>query len=465
MVTEVEVCYLSIAELSRAFAGGELSPVEVTAAYLGRIDQFDERLHCYITVTAEAARAAAEAAEARLRSGAGRGPLDGVPIALKDLYDTAGVRTTGHSPLYADRVPTADATTVRLLNEAGAVPLGKLSMHEFASGAPELDGIFPPARNPWNTDLMPGGSSSGSGAALVAGLCAGALGSDTGGSIRGPASFCGIVGLKPTYGLISRVGVLPLSWTLDHAGPMTRTVEDAALLLQVLAGHDPADPASARVEIPDYRAALAAGVAGLRIGAPLSYVESAPDLDPETYATYKQALAAFERLGARVEPLELPDVEHATVIGWVLTVAEAFAFHEPEIHARPELFGRNFYNRVLQGALVSGADYIQALRGRNVVCESFAGVMATYDLLALPTSPQPAYGFGEEAGRPNWKRTSFTRPFNVTGQPALSLPCGFNTAGLPIGLQLVGRPFADATVLAAAQAYEQAHDWYRRRPI
>jgi aspartyl-tRNA(Asn)/glutamyl-tRNA(Gln) amidotransferase subunit A len=465
MVTEVEVCYLSIVELSQAFASGELSPTEVTEAYLRRIERLDERLHCYITVTAEAARAAAQAAERRMRAGTALGPLDGVPIALKDLYDTVGVRTTGHSPLYADRVPTEDATTVRLLAEAGAVPLGKLSMHEFASGSPELDGVFPPARNPWNADLVPGGSSSGAGAAVVAGLCAGALGSDTGGSIRGPASLCGIVGLKPTYGLVSRVGVLPLSWTLDHVGPMTRTVEDTALLLQALAGFDPADPASARVEIPDYRAGSAAGVAGLRIGAPLSYVEAAPDLDPETLAAYRQALTAFEQLGARVETVELPDVEHSTVVGWVLTVAEAFAFHEPEIQARPELFGRNFYSRVLQGALVSGADYVQAQRGRNVVCASIASVMGKVDLLALPSSAQPAWSFLDEAGRPNWKRTSFTRLFNVTGQPALSLPCGFNAAGLPIGLQLAGRPFEEATVLAAARSYEQAHDWHRRRPI
>jgi aspartyl-tRNA(Asn)/glutamyl-tRNA(Gln) amidotransferase subunit A len=261
------------------------------------------------------------------------------------------------------------------------------------------------------------------------------------------------------------VGVLPLSWTLDHVGPMTRTVEDTALLLQALAGFDPADPASARVEIPDYRAGSAAGVAGLRIGAPLSYVEAAPDLDPETLAAYRQALTAFEHLGARVETVELPDVEHSTVVGWVLTVAEAFAFHEPEIQARPELFGRNFYSRVLQGALVSGADYVQAQRGRNVVCASIASVMEKVDLLALPSSAQPAWSFLDEAGRPNWKRTSFTRLFNVTGQPALSLPCGFNAAGLPIGLQLAGRPFEEATVLAAARSYEQAHDWHRRRPI
>lgn len=463
IAAESDLTYLSAAALGHAYAARELSPVEVADAYLRRIQQVNPQLHCYITVTADLALARAREAEQRYASGSPRGPLDGVPVALKDLVDTAGVRTTAHSALFADRVPTEDATVARRLGDAGAVLLGKLSMFEFASGGVNTDGPFPPARNPWNVDFSTGGSSSGSGAAVAAGLCAAALGSDTGGSIRSPSSYCGIVGLKPTYGLVSRRGVIPLAWTLDHVGPMTRTVEDAAIVLECLAGHDPADPASVRAEKQDYRSALDRGLEGLRVGTPTEYLE-AFGLDPETAAAYRDALEMLARLGASVIQVETPEIEHVATVGNVLLSAEAFAYHQQNARARPHLYGRRFYGRLLEGALISAADYLQAQRGRSLICQAMGELMRTVNLLVLPTTARPAARFADDAGSPLWRLANLTRWFNVTGQPAISVPCGFTDAGLPIGLQIAGRPFEDGVVLAAAHAYERANDWADRRP-
>ena len=459
-----ELCYLSLASLGKEYRAKGLSPGEVTEAYLERIRRLDDQVHAYITLTAERAREEAKIAEQALARGQDRGPLHGIPIALKDLFNTRGLRTTAHSKVLVDNIPEEDATCVRKLAEAGTVLLGKLSMHEFAFGGPQADAPFPPARNPWDLERVPAGSSSGSGAALAAGMCAGALGSDTGGSIRGPASYCGIVGLKPTYGLVSRSGVLPLAWSLDHAGPMARTVEDCAILLQAIAGYDPSDPASANVPVPDYQADLRKGMAGLRIGAPLAYLESVPDLSPETYTALRTALDQLSRLGAEVKSVEFPEHEHHQIVNSGILVAEAFAYHQPTLTSHPELYGRRFVSRIRDGALLSAADYITLLRGRALIKRRMAELMQEIDILAMPTSTHPAETFAEEEAMPSFRRTSFTRPFNITGQPAISIPCGFSSAGLPIGLQLVGRPFEDATVLRAAHAYEQATDWHRRRP-
>jgi len=464
ITTQDDLAYQSIASLGDAFRARRLSPVEVVDAYLSRIERLDDKVHAYITLTADRAREEAQTAEQELARGEDRGPLHGVPIGLKDLFNTAGLRTTAQSKVLVDNVPDTDATCVRKLAEEGTVLLGKLSMHEFAFGGPDFHSPFPPARNPWDLERIPAGSSSGSGAALAAGLCAGALGSDTGGSIRGPASYCGIVGLKPTYGLVSRSGVLPLSWSLDHAGPMARGVEDCALLLQAIAGHDPRDPASANVPTPHYLAELRNGVAGLRIGAPLAYLDSVPDLAPETYAALRAALEQFERLGARVTSVELPEQAHYQMVNSGILVSEALNYHQATLSSHPELYGRRFLNRMREGALFSAVDYLTLLRGRALIKRRMAELMQHVDLLALPTSPHPAETFAEDEATPTWKRTSFTRPFNVTGQPAISIPCGFSPAGLPIGLQLVGRPFEDAGVLRAAHAYEQATDWRLRRP-
>ncbi len=462
-MSHADLCYLTLAEMGRRIGSRELSPRELTQAHLARIDALDGQLHAYITVTAERALADSRAAEDEITRAGPRGPLHGIPIALKDLYDTAGIRTTAHSLVFIARVPAQDASAAAGLREAGTVLLGKLSMHEFAIGGPDEEGPFPPARNPWDLERIPGGSSSGSGAALAAGLCSGALGSDTGGSIRGPASLCGIVGLKPTYGLVSRYGVIPLSWTLDHAGPMARTVEDTAILLQAIVGHDPRDKASAEVPVPDYRAALAESPAGLRVGVPWSYLENLPEVDAETFAVFKTAVDDLSKLGARVAAIDIPYVEHVEAIGTVILAAEAYAFHEPNLRERLADYGRPFRRRVLLAALRSAADYVQALRARGRFCRAMQAVMSDFDLIAMPTGPHPAETFAEVAGAPR-VRTSFTRIFNVTGQPSISVPCGFTSAGLPVGLMLSGRVFEDATVLRLAHAYERAHDWHRARP-
>jgi aspartyl-tRNA(Asn)/glutamyl-tRNA(Gln) amidotransferase subunit A len=469
-MTDADLCYLSIAELARRVEARALSPVELTEAYLRRIEAIDGEVHAYVTLTALRALDDARRAEAEIARGEYRGPLHGIPIALKDLYDTAGIRTTGHSRVYLDRVPSEDATATAKLRAAGTVLLGKLAMHELATGAPDPDGPFPPARNPWDLARQPSGSSSGSGAAVAAGLCAGSLGSDTGGSIRGPASWCGIVGHKPTYGLVSRRGVLPLSWTLDHCGPMARTVEDCAILLQAIAGHDSLDDGSADVAIPDYRAALDEPVDGLRVGVPRAYLDGVRDLASETRQAFDAAVSALEPLGARVVDVEPEHLEHAEAIGTGILVAEAYAYHEENLRTRLRDFGPGFRGRVVRGALWSAADYVQATRARARFARAMWATMAEVDVLAMPTSAVPAEPFPNPAnpapsvGGMASGRTSFTRIFNITGQPSISVPCGFTPGGLPVGLMLSGRPFEDATVLRLAHAYERAHDWHARRP-
>ena len=474
-MSDVDVCYASISELAGRIAARELSPVELTEAYLRRVDALDPKVHAYVTVTADRALDDARHAEAEIGRGDVRGPLHGIPVALKDLYDTAGIRTTAHSRVYLDRVPNEDAVTTAKLRAAGTVLLGKLSLHEFATGAPDADGPFPPARNPWDLERQPSGSSSGSAAALAAGLCAGSLGSDTGGSMRGPSSWCNVVGHKPTYGLVSRRGVVPLSWTLDHAGPMARTVEDCSILLQAIAGFDPLDDGSADVPIPDYRAALAEPVRGLRVGVPRAYLDGVSAVAQETREAFDAAVDALAALGAQVADVELPYAEHIEAIGTGILVAEAYAFHEANFRSRYADYGKPFKDRVVRGGLWSAADYVQATRARARFTRALAAVMTDVDLIAMPTAPTPAEPFPDPARLPDPSgaptsgsgvpgRPSFTRIFNITGQPSISVPCGFSSEGLPIGLMLSGRPFEDATVLHLAHAYERAHDWHRRRP-
>jgi aspartyl-tRNA(Asn)/glutamyl-tRNA(Gln) amidotransferase subunit A len=454
------IAYATIRELGARYRRRELSPVEVTQALLARIAKLDPVLHAFVTVTADRALADARAAEAALGRGDSR-PLLGIPVAHKDIYCTRGIRTTGGSALLADWVPDEDATCVRRWQEAGTVLLGKLITHEFALGIQFPGHRFPAARNPWNLDHIPGGSSSGTGAALAAGLVAGATGSDTGGSIRGPAAFCGLAGLKPTYGRASRAGVLTLSWTLDHTGPLARTVEDCAYLMQPLAGHDPADPASSRAPVDDYVAALGPDVRGLRIGVPRNYFFEG--IDPEVERAFEEALATLRRLGAEVRDVRIPSMD-ATHSFLLIMLAEAYAYHERDLRERPELYGDVLRERLQAGALVTGAEYMQAQRIRARTCAETAAVLREVDLLATPTTPRPATPFAlahdPEFGFPR----SNMPPFNVTGLPTLALPCGFSTAGLPLSLQLSGRPFQEATVLRAGHAYEQATTWHTRRP-
>jgi aspartyl-tRNA(Asn)/glutamyl-tRNA(Gln) amidotransferase subunit A len=455
-----EIAFATIAELGARYRKRDLSPVEVTQALLARIEKLDPILHAFVTLTADSALAEARSAEEALRRGDAR-PLLGISVAHKDIYLTRGVRTTGGSALLADWIPDEDATCVQRWRAAGTVQLGKLITHEFAFGLQFPGHRFPPARNPWNLDHIPGGSSSGSGAALAAGLVTGATGSDTGGSIRGPAAFCGIVGLKPTYGRSSRAGVLTLSWTLDHTGPMARTVQDCAFLLQPLAGYDPADPASSRAPVDDYVAPLGRDIRGLKIGVPRAYFLE--EVDAEVARAFEEALETLRRLGAEVRDVQIPSLRGAHSFLLIL-MAEAYAYHESDIREHPELYGDVLRERILTGALVTASEYTQAQRIRSEICRETAEVLKTVDVLASPTALKPATPFAQAFDPEFAFPKSNMAPFNLTGLPTLALPCGFSSSGLPVSFQLSGRPFEESTVLRAGHAYEQATTWHTRRP-
>ncbi len=465
MVSTTDLHFLTIAEVGPLIREGQLSPVDLTRAYLERIDAVDGRLDAFVTLLREEALSQARQAEAEIRAGNYRGPLHGIPVALKDLYDTAGIRTTAMSRVMPDRVPDEDATTVAKLYDAGVVLLGKLAMHEFASGGPDPTSLFPPARNPWNTEHMPGGSSSGSGAAVAAGLCMGALGSDTGGSIRGPASMCGIVGIKPTFGRVSNFGVVPLSWSQDHCGPMTWTVEDAAIMLQAIAGYDPRDPTTADVPVPDYRAGLRDGVRGLTVGVPREYFyEDAPGVDAQVIRAAERALETLAELGAEIREVEIPHIKYAQMANQVITLSEAFSFHETNLKTRRQDYGNMVRNRFMLGGLLSASDYNQALRMRRVIKDEMAAALRQADVLVTPTYASTAPRIEGYAGSTTLTQPSFTGPFNVSGLPAVSVPCGLSDDGLPMGLQVVGKPFDESTVLRVAYGYEQTARFIDRRP-
>jgi aspartyl-tRNA(Asn)/glutamyl-tRNA(Gln) amidotransferase subunit A len=455
--------YLSIRQLGALYRQRVLSPVEATQAHLDRIDSTNGRLHAFVTVTGDRALAVARESERRFAEATPLGPLDGVPYAAKDVYDTKGTATTGQSAVFADRVPETDAAAVARLSGRGAVLLGKLTLAELGASTPTLSDTPPPARNPWDVRLAPGGSSSGPAVGVAAGLCVGALGTDAGGSIRDPAACCGVVGLKPTYGLVSRTGCIPLSWSLDHSGPLARSVEDCALLLEAIAGFDPADAASVDTAFASPTAALErASLADIRIGVPVQLIDSVRELDPEVEDAYHDALADLEAAGASIEEVLLPDIEHAPAVFATLVSVEALAFHQERAAAHPELYGRTFYKRLLAGSLIDAADYVHALRGRSLVAAGVERALATVDVLALPTRQQPAQPFGIETR--TWAGPSLRHPFNLSRHPALSLPCGFTAEGLPIGLQLVGRLFQEPLLLAVAHVYEREHAWAARRP-
>ena len=453
---------LSIADAGRRMARGELSSTALTEAFLARIAAIDGKLSSYITVTAERARAAAAQADLERRRGFTRGPLHGIPVALKDIYETEGVLTSGHSHLLADYVPSVDAETVRLLKAGGAVILGKLATHEFANGAMTPDQPFPASRNPWNLAYQPGGSSSGSGTAVAAALCMGAMGSDTGGSIRNPAGFCGTAGIKPTYGLVSRCGIYPLSFSLDTAGPLTWTVEDSALMLDVLAGHDPNDQASAKAPEVDYGASAHRPIRGMRIALARHWYDGVtPDMDKGL----SEAVRVLRDLGAIVDEVVFPDIRDYHICGRVIITVEAHAIHRQEVIETPEKFGYTTRRRFQLGAFLSAEQYLSALRFRRKLQLDTRAAMRGYDLVMTANhwgapetfeEPQPIFHF---LGKP-----SLTMPFNVTGQPALTVCCGFGSDGFPLSFQLAGRPFDEASVFAAGAAYERATPWRERRP-
>ncbi len=463
--SDTQLHYLSIRQAGELIQKGELSPVELTRACLDRIEATDDRLHSFIFLLADQALEQARTAEAEVLRGAYKGPMHGIPFALKDLYDTAGIRTTSGSQVDIDRVPTEDATTTARLKEAGGILLGKLAMHEFALGGPDWTTPFEPACNPWNLDHITGGSSSGSGSSVASGQAMGALGSCTGGSIRGPASLCGIVGLKATYGRVSRFGVVTLSWSQDHAGPMTRTVEDTAFMLQAIAGHDPRDPTSSRAPVPDYSRSLREDIRGVRIGLPRHYFFAEdPGVNPEVVARVEQAVSVLEELGAHVEEVTLPSLDYVRAANSVIMVSEAFAYHEPNLKTRPQEFGEIVRGRFRIGGLMSASDYLQAQRVRTWARRDFAQVMKSVDFLVTPTMTQPAAAFEGFDPMSTTRGKSFTAPFNVTGLPAISVPCGFTESGLPIGMQIVGKPFDEPGVIQAAYTYQQYAGWHNLNP-
>jgi aspartyl-tRNA(Asn)/glutamyl-tRNA(Gln) amidotransferase subunit A len=462
---------LTVAEAARAIAERRLSPVALVEAYLARIDALDGELHSFVLVLHEAARQAARAAEQAIAAGRAGGPLFGIPIALKDIYKTRGVRTTAGSRRYQHHVPQEDAESWVRLKSAGAILLGKNETHEFAIGGPDFGLPFPPARNPWNTAHYPAGSSSGSAVAVAAGLCAAAMGSDTGGSIRGPAAYCGIVGLKPTYGRVSRRGVFPLSYTLDHCGPLTRTVEDCAMLMQALAAYDPLDPASADVPVPDYRAALGPRLDGMTIGVIRHFHEKdavagfGPDNAPSAayVEAFERACRTLESLGARLVDLQLsPLIDYADA-NRLIMLAEAYALHERDFREQPQMFGRHMFARVALGAFLSAADYVEATRQRRELCREFARAFAAVDVVVSANATGPAPRLDEVPLWGVFERASYTAPYNLTGAPALSVPIGFEN-GLPLAFQIAGPPFAEAAVLRVGHAFEQATEFHRQRP-
>jgi aspartyl-tRNA(Asn)/glutamyl-tRNA(Gln) amidotransferase subunit A len=433
----------TLAEASEAVRRKRVSPVELTEACLARIAEANPKLNAFITLSPDLAleRARALAAERW------RGPLHGIPVAVKDLFDTAGMRTTGGSAVFANRTPERDAEVVRRLRAAGAVLLGKLNMDEFAYHFTSETSHFGPCRNPWNPALTPGGSSGGSAVAVAAGMCFAALGSDTGGSIRLPASFCGVVGLKPSYGRVSLRGVLPLAWSMDHAGPLTRTVRDAALVMDAIAGPDPDDPDSLPAPAGRFAAALAGRPGSLQIGVPRRLFFDR--LDREVEAAFARAVEIFQRLGANVRDVELPEIPPLPVLR-----AEAFAWHEPLLPQHAGQYHPHTLGEVREGSGISMGDYARSLRELKRLRLAVRNVFEGVDVLATPVAPGPAFPLG--LPKPDLVYLRNTLPFNVFGIPAVSVPCGFTRAGLPMGLQLAGAPLADARLLAVAHAFEKA---------
>ena len=477
----------TIAELGARYRSGETTPTQVVESYLQRIETLDPQVRAYLTLTRESALARAEATEKRLKAGKPLSPLDGVPLAIKDVICTKGVRTTCSSKILENFVPPYDATVMVRLNAAGAVMLGKTNMDEFAMGSSTENSAFFPTRNPWDLARVPGGSSGGSAAAVAAGLAAGALGSDTGGSIRQPAAFCGTVGVKPTYGRVSRYGLVAFASSLDQIGPLAADVRGAALLLQAIAGHDPLDSTSTDIPVPDYPAALGQGIQGLRVGIPSEYFIEG--MDPGVEKAVGAAIEVLKGLGAKTEKVSLPATNYALAAYYLIAPAEASSnlarydgvkygyraaggkdLIQMYGRTRAEGFGPEVKRRIMLGTYALSAGYYEAYYGkaqrvRTLVRRDFQQAFERVDVLACPTAPNVAFKLGEkEDPLQMYLCDVFTIPVNLAGLPGLSLPCGFTQSGLPIGLQLIGKPFDESTLLSAAYAYEQATPWHARAP-
>lgn len=459
----MELTRLSISQTAALISAGELSPIELVEAHLARIEKYDRRLNCFITLTAEQALVQARVAEKEIRRGDYRGLLHGIPITLKDLFETEGIQTTAGSLFYRDFVPTEDAFVVQKLKAAGAILIGKVNMHEIALGVTTNNPHFGACHNPWELDRSPGGSSGGSAAAVAARFCMGSLGSDTGGSIRIPASLCGVVGLKPTYGRVSLRGVIPLSWSLDHVGPLARTASDAAVLLRTIAGYDPQDPVSVDIPLPDYLVELEGGISGWHLA--LAADEFFSKADPEVLRAVHTAAEVFSSLGARVEEVEVPHGFEAAQANGLIVTSEAAAYHRERLYIHPEMFGTDVRQRLETGAAYTSTEYALARRSGVEFRRQLEHLLANYDLLLIPATPIAAPPLeGPDAVEQARILTRFTAPFNLSGLPAISIPCGFTESGLPIGLQLVARPWAEAMLLRAAEVYQAVTDWHEREP-
>ncbi len=474
-MSQEDLHFLPLWQVADLIHKRQVGPVELTQSLLERAERLNPTLNAFITPTPEQALAAARVAEEELAAGRDRGPLHGVPIALKDLIATAGVRTSAASKILAGWIPEEDATVVRRLKEAGAVILGKLNMHEFAYGATSASPHFGPVHNPWNAECITGGSSGGSGAAVAAGLCFAALGSDTGGSIRIPSALCGIVGFKPTYGRASLHGIVPLAWSLDHVGPMARSARDCALVLQAMAGPDARDPSTAQEPVPDFAAALDAGARGLRVGVPRNFTfekldeETGPLLqqtfaavgaaqpDEEVTSLVEGALDALREAGAEVRDVDLPVLDQYAACNSLILVSEAAAYHFRDYRDRPQDYGDDVRQLLALAGNILASQYVYAARRRDEARRGADSLLEGLDVLAMPTCPLAAVPIaGLPQNDPTLHLGRYTGAFDLTGQPALSVPCGLTAKGLPVGLQILGRRFDEATVLRAAHAYEGA---------
>src|SRR5438552_10201542 len=454
----------TIAEAARLIAAKQLSPVELTRACLDRVHRLDGELSAFVHVTAERAVADARSAEAAIMANGPKGPLHGIPIGLKDIVDTEGIPTTCQSKLLQDNIPDADATCAEKLAAAGTVLIGKTTTHEFADGGPSFDLPKPPARNPWNTEHFTAGSSSGTGAGVAAGLILGGIGTDTGGSIRGPAALCGIAGNKPTYGLVSRAGVAPAAFSLDHIGPMAWTAEDCALMLQALAGRDPRDPASADRPVPNYTAALGSGIKGLKIGVIHHFHEVDYKVSDGVRSGIDAAIATFRGLGAEIREVQLSPLQDWGACGSLISICARAAAYEEWARTRLRDFGERVQRRLKLAALVSGVDYVQAVRRRRELRAELQTAMAGLDVVLCASQTGEAPKIDEVPKWDTFAAPSFTMPFNVAGYPAITVCAGFGAGGLPVAIQLVGKPFAEATVFRVADAFEKATPFRDARP-
>ena len=460
-----DLAWLTVAEAAGLLRNRTLSPVEYAKALIARVERHDGRLNAFLRFTPEIALEDAKRAEDEISRGLWRGPLHGVPYALKDIIDYAGLPTTAHSKILKDNVVAADAQVAWKLKAAGGVFMGKLSTHEFAIGGPSFDLPWPPARNPWSRDHFCGGSSSGAGSATAAGFVPAAIGTDTGGSVRNPASMCGVVGIKPTYGLVSRRGVFPLAYSLDHVGPLTRTVRDNALLLDLIAGHDPHDPGSAPHGASGFTAALDGGAKGLRIGVIRHFYTTDMPAEPEVASGIEAAAAKLAALGADVREVSTAPLAEYLAVNRTILTSEAFALHEQWMRDRPQDYGALARERIMAGAFVRAADYVNATRLRRKMADAFHALFSGIDVALTASSMDlPCRIDDPKAVEYTYARQA-RAPFNITGGPALSIPAGFSRSGLPLAIQLVGKPYTEALLYRVANAYEQSEDWVRRHPV